>query len=88
MKADRTADGSSTARNTKVCQNYLSVFPLALFFRHALKSLANKASAAAKPEQFGIYSQGREKLLALERARIIYRPRLLGKEKKKKEIIS
>lgn len=58
-----------------------SLFPLALFFRHALKSLANKASTAAKPEQFGIYSQGCEKLLALERARIIYRPRLLGEKK-------
>lgn len=53
-----------------------SLFPLALFFRHALKSLANKANAAAKPEQFGIYSQGHEKLLTLESARIIHRPRL------------
>ena len=79
MKADRTADGSSTARNTKVCQNYLSVLPLVLFFRHALKSLANKANAAAKPEQFGIYSQGHEKLLTLERARVIHRPRLSKK---------
>lgn len=55
------------------------LFPLALFFRHALKSLANKANAAAKPEQFGIYSQGHEKLLTLERARIIHRPRLSKK---------
>lgn len=45
-----------------------SLFPLALFFRHALKSLANKANATAKPEQFGIYCQGHEKLLTLERA--------------------
>lgn len=43
-----------------------SPFLLVLFFRHALKSLANKASATAKPELFGIYSQGHEKLLTLE----------------------
>lgn len=62
-----------------------SLFPLALFFRHALKSLANKANAAAKPELFGIYSQGHEKLLALDRARIILQAQTFGEEKKKKK---
>lgn len=54
-------------------------FALALFFRHTLKPLANKANAAAKPELFGIYSQGHEKPLTLERVRIIHRARLSKK---------
>lgn len=78
MKADRAADGSSTARNTDVCQNGSSVLPLppALLFRHTLKSLAKADKASAKPKHVGIYSQGHEKLLTLETARIVHRPRL------------
>lgn len=86
MKADRAADGSSTARNTDVCQNGSSVLalPLALLFRHTLKSLAQANEASAKPECSGIYSQGHEKLLTLERARIIQRPRLSNRPNDRK----
>lgn len=41
-----------------------------------LKSLAKADKASAKPKHAGIYSKGHEKLLTLETARIIHRPRL------------
>lgn len=36
----------------------VSLFFLALFFRHFLKSLASEDNASAKSEQSGSYSQG------------------------------
>lgn len=49
-----------------------------------LKSLAQADEASAKPERSGIYSQGHEKLLTLERARIIQRPRLSNRPNDRK----